>query len=83
VSCPKVVEALYTVNSKYLSKHDLSRDILYPLFGRSILLAESTPEWSARRKAIAPAFYKGKLVKMLEIVKSTVKIFDKKLESML
>lgn len=82
VSSPQVLEAIYTVNSKYLSKHELSRNILMPLFGKSILLAESTPEWSKRRKAIAPAFYKGKLIKMLEIVKDTVRVFENKLLNM-
>lgn len=82
VSCPKVVEALYTVNNKYLSKHDLTRNIFMPLFGKSIAFAETSPEWAKRRKALSPAFYKGKLIKMLEIVKDTVRVFEKKLLDM-
>ena len=42
------------------------------LMGDSILLSKSTEEWSKKRKAMAPAFYKEKLAKMLDITKAIV-----------
>ena len=43
---------------------------MYPLIGESILLAESTEEWSNKRKILAASFYKEKLVKMIKLAKS-------------
>lgn len=37
--------------------------------GESILLAESNHQWSSKRKVLATAFYKDKLIKMIELVK--------------
>ena len=43
------------------------------LLGRSILFSDTNAEWKKRRTAFAPAFYKGKLVKMVEIAKESVR----------
>lgn len=43
---------------------------MYPLMGDSTLLARSDELWSKRRKSLSGTFYKDKLVKMMEIVKS-------------
>lgn len=40
--------------------------------GDTSLLAQSTEKWSHKRKALAPTFYKEKLFKMMDIVKSCV-----------
>jgi hypothetical protein len=37
--------------------------------GNSILQAESTEDWGKKRKVLAAAFYKDKLIKMNDIVK--------------
>jgi hypothetical protein len=37
--------------------------------GESILQAESTEDWSKKRKVLATAFYKDKLIKMNDIVR--------------
>lgn len=44
------------------------------MIGRSILAAETTPEWRKRRTAISPAFYKGKLALMCNIAKEAMQI---------
>jgi len=79
---PKNLEALYTTHNKSFDKHELVKLLTMELTGRSILFAESNPEWRARRKALAPAFYKGKLVKMIEIAKSCVRKTLKHLEGL-
>lgn len=37
--------------------------------GESILLSESNRQWSSKRKVLSTAFYKDKLLKMIELVK--------------
>jgi cytochrome P450 len=40
--------------------------------GRSILFADTDQEWSKRRKALSPAFYKGKLLTMINLAKQSM-----------
>ena len=68
----KVVEAMYTTKNKYFDKHPLIRDLSECLTGNSILFAETTEDWRKSRKAISPAFYKGRLENLVEIAKGAV-----------
>ena len=72
ISDVKVVESMYTVKNKYFDKHPLTRDIALCLTGESILFAETSEDWRKSRKAISPAFYKGKLENLVEIAKQAV-----------
>lgn len=67
-----VVEAMYTTKNKYFDKHPLVKDLTHCLLGDSILFAETTQDWKKSRKAMSPAFYKGKLVQLVEIAKLSV-----------
>ena len=69
----KVVEAMYTTKNKYFDKHPLVGNMSYCLTGDSILFAETSEDWRTSRKAISPAFYKGKLEKLVEIGKSAIR----------
>ena len=73
ISDPKIVQALYTTHNKYFDKHPIVRDVTMQLTGRSILFADTGPEWRKRRTAFTPAFYKGKLVQMVELAKDSVR----------
>ena len=64
---------MYTTKNKYFDKHPLIRDVSYILTGDSILFAETNEAWRASRKALTPAFYKGKLVSMMEIAKEAMR----------
>lgn len=68
----KVVEALYTTKNKYFDKHPLVKDLSECLTGESILFAETSDDWRKSRKAMSPAFYKGKLEQLVEIAKGAV-----------
>lgn len=59
---PKIVEVMYTSKNKFFDKHPLVKDLCHVFTGESILFAETTDNWRLSRKAISPAFYKGKLV---------------------
>ena len=72
ISDPLIAEAMYTTKNKYFDKHPIMRNLMYVLTGDSILLSTTSTEWRARRKAISPAFYKGKLIKMVEIARQSV-----------
>lgn len=56
-----VVEQLYTTYNAYFDKHPEVQTAMWRLTGKSILFDETSTEWKNRRKAISPAFYKGKL----------------------
>ena len=73
IADPAVVEAMYTTKNKYFNKHPIIKDLTYCLLGKSILLAETSKEWREARKTISPAFYKGKLLGMIEIARDSMK----------
>lgn len=77
----KVMEALYTTHNAAFDKHPMVQHLTLNLTGKSILFDESTPSWRARRKAMAPAFYKGKLEGMFNISKEAVRSHVMHLES--
>lgn len=68
----KVVEAMYTTKNKYFDKHPLIQELSMCLTGKSILFAETSDDWRKSRKAVSPAFYKGKLENLVEIAKQAV-----------
>ena len=70
---PKVVESMYTTKNKYFDKHPLIRDLSFELTGDSILFAETNQKWRESRKALTPAFFKGKLISMMEIAKEAMR----------
>ena len=84
ISDPAVVADLYTTKNKYFDKHPLIKDLSHCLTGESILFAETSIDWKDTRKALSPAFYKGKLEGLTEMakvaVKTTVARFEKLLE---
>ena len=44
--------------------------MLRSLLGNSLLFSKSDAIWKAKRKAIAHAFYKDRLAKMLDVLKT-------------
>jgi hypothetical protein len=66
---PKMLDEIYIAKNKYFDKVDTVKTLLYHLMGDSILLSESTEAWSNKRKALSHAFYKDKLIGILETVK--------------
>ena len=64
---------MYTSKNSFFSKHPLVKDLQECLIGDSILFAETSLEWKEARKKISPAFYKGKLVNLIELARQSVK----------
>ena len=70
---------MYTSKNSFFSKHPLVKDLQECLIGDSILFAETSLEWKEARKKISPAFYKGKLVSLIELARQSVKQYVSKL----
>ena len=43
--------------------------------GKSFIFSKADQEWKAKRKACAHAFYKEKLMKMMETIKDKVELY--------
>ena len=69
---PKVVQAMCTTHNVSFDKHPIVLNLIVQLFGGGILFSQTDAVWRKRRTAIAPAFYKGKLVNLVELAKSCV-----------
>ena len=82
ISDPTVIQELYTTKNKYFDKHPLIKNLTYCLTGESILFTETTQDWRDTRKAISPAFYKGKLENLTEIAKDAVRTTVDRFESL-
>jgi hypothetical protein len=61
---------MFLEKGKYLDKHMRSYKIFKNLTGDGILFSPSNENWSIRRKSLTAAFYKDKLIKMIELMKS-------------
>ena len=83
IADPQVAEAMYTSKNKYFDKHPIVKDLTLCLTGRSILFAETTREWKEARKTLSPAFYKGKLVGLVEIARESVRTSTDRLKSLI
>ena len=71
---PKILQSLFTTNNMYFDKHPLVADLTKRFFGNSTLLARTDQIWKKRRAAMSPAFYKGKLERMVELAKGCVQL---------
>lgn len=60
-----MVNELYVSKNKFFSKHDTQKQRVSVFFGEGILFDKSGPQWAAKRKLLSSAFYKEKLVEML------------------
>jgi cytochrome P450 len=63
---------LYTTHNVHFDKHPQVQLVTLNLLGKSILFDESSDSWRQRRKAMSPAFYKGKLAGLVSIARSEV-----------
>ena len=83
ISDPVVIGELYTSKNKYFDKHPLIKECSMCLTGESILFIETTKDWKESRKAMSPAFYKGKLENLVEIAKTAVRTTVNRFDSII
>ena len=68
VTDPEIVEDIYVKYNKYFDKSGRSKNTLYDLFGEGLVLIESNETWRQKRKHMSVAFYKDKMISLLDIV---------------
>jgi hypothetical protein len=69
ISDAEVIQDLYTNKNNFIDKMGDSEVIFQDLLGKSFLFSQGDDLWKAKRKACSHAFYKDKLVVMLEVLK--------------
>lgn len=69
---PSIVQDIYTSKNKYVDKLGESEQIFSDLLGKSFLFSKGDDVWKAKRKATSHAFYKDKLIPMLDILKEQI-----------
>ena len=60
--------------NKFFDKAFVTRGVFHQLTGDSILFEDSSEFWNNKRKKMSVAFYKDKLIKMVDIVKDCMDI---------
>ena len=65
-SDPEYIHELYVTKNKYFDKGGRMKNQMKDLFGESILLDASNEWHSLKRKHMSAAFYKDKMIKMLD-----------------
>jgi hypothetical protein len=68
VSDPHCINDLYITKNKFFDKYGRSQTAYYQLFGDSTLHSKSTALWAEKRKKVSAAFYKDKMIGMLQNV---------------
>ena len=77
ISDPLIIEELFVNKNKYFDKYNRSKDILFSITGNSMLFDKSNELWMQKRKTLSAAFYKEKMIKMLNFI---IQFTDKKVE---
>ena len=66
---PEIVQDIYVKYNKFFNKSGRIKNLNYDLFGDGIIfMTESNELWSQKRKHLSAAFYKDKMISMLEII---------------
>ena len=65
VGDPVAVQDMLVTKNAQIDKTWMFERVLKSLFGNSFLFSQSDEVWKAKRKAMAHAFYKNRLVVML------------------
>ena len=69
VSDPDMVQELLVTKNALYDKTGFLEGVFSKLMGHSFLFSKATESWKAKRKACAHAFYKERLVHMVEVLK--------------
>ena len=69
VADPGVVQDMIVTKNAQIDKTGEFEAVFSNIFGRSFVFSKTDEHWKAKRKACAHAFYKDRLVHMLEVLK--------------
>ena len=68
VNDPAIVQDIYVKYNKYFDKRGRSKDQFKDFFGEGVFLLESNEMWREKRKHLTAAFYKEKMIAMLDTI---------------
>ncbi len=68
VNSPEAVEGLYVKYNKYFDKAARPQRLFNDIAGKGIVFMESGEIWRERRKHISVAFYKDKMIAMIDAI---------------
>ena len=69
VNDPDAIRDIFTTKDQFTDKTEMSLEMFREFLGESFLFAHTDDVWKAKRKACAHAFYKERLLKMMDIFK--------------
>ena len=69
VSDPDMVQDLLVQKNALFDKTGIVEGVFSKLMGNSFLFSKATDSWKAKRKAVSHAFYKERMVHMVEVLK--------------
>ena len=72
VADPEMIQDLLVTKNSLFDKTGMQMAMFHTLFGSSFIFAKADDLWKRKRKASAHAFYKERLIHMLEILKDKV-----------
>ena len=68
VHSEKITQDCFVKYNKHFTKNSRFKPWMYDLIGDSIIFSPSDDQWNTKRKHLSSAFYKEKLIKMIDIV---------------
>lgn len=72
ISDPDIVRDLYVTKNNQSDKDGFTELMFADLIGNSFIFSHNDARWKEKRKACAHAFYKERLVQMIEVLKDKV-----------
>ena len=70
---PDSLQDLYVIKNSAYTKHEIERKFGAPLVYNNIVNMETDdPSYSAKKRVLSSAFYKGKVQRMVATIKETV-----------
>ena len=63
---------MYSTKNQLVDKTDMLRIMFKNFYGESFLFSKTDENWKAKRKATAHAFYRERMVNMLEVLKEKI-----------
>lgn len=73
IADPDVLKDMFSVKNQLVDKTDMLRIMFKNFYGDSFLFSKTDEHWKAKRKATAHAFYRERMVNMLEVLKQKIR----------
>ena len=72
IADPQVLKDMFSTKNQLVDKTDLLGIMFKNFYGDSFLFSKTDENWKAKRKATAHAFYRERMVNMLEVLKDKI-----------